>query len=127
MPVIMVQEVAADPCGLEEFAAGNQETVRAILEAARKHGLIAHRFYGSEDRKKVLIVDEWPDRESFESFAEEQAPQIEPMFKAASGTEVSEPTYWRELTTTRSAGAPNAVAWRSEDKSRPGPAFGDEA
>jgi hypothetical protein len=99
MPVIMVQEVAADPCGLVEFAAGNQETVRAILEAARKHGLIAHRFYGSEDRKKVLIVDEWPDRESFESFAEEQAPQIEPMFKAASGTEVSEPTYWRELTT----------------------------
>ncbi len=46
----------------------------------------------------MLIVDEWPDRESFESFAEEQAPQIEPMFKAASGT-ASEPTYWRELTT----------------------------
>jgi hypothetical protein len=99
MPVIMVQEVAADPNGLEEFAAANQETVRAIHEAAKKHGLIAHRFFGSEDGKKVLIVDEWPDRESFESFAEEQAPQIEPMLKAASGTEVSDPTYWRELTT----------------------------
>ena len=47
----------------------------------------------------MLIVDEWPDRESFESFAEEQAPQIEPMLKAVNGTEVSEPTYWRELTT----------------------------
>jgi hypothetical protein len=47
----------------------------------------------------VLIVDEWPDRESFEAFAKEQAPQIEPMIKAASGTDVSEPTYWRELTT----------------------------
>ena len=35
----------------------------------------------------------------FETFAEEQAPQIEPMMKAANGTEVSEPTYWRELTT----------------------------
>ena len=99
MPVIMVQEVAADPDGIEQFAAANKETVRAILEAARKHGLIAHRFYGSEDGKRVLIVDEWPDRESFESFAEEQAPQIEPMFKAAGQTEVSEPTYWRELTT----------------------------
>ena len=99
MPVIMVQELAADPHELEQFAAANKETVRAILEAAKKHGLTAHRFYGSEDGKKVLIVDEWPDRESFESFAEEQAPQIEPMFKAASGTEVSEPTYWRELTT----------------------------
>ena len=99
MPVIMVQELAADPHGLEQFAAANKETVGAILEAAKKHGLTAHRFYGSEDRKKVLIVDEWPDRESFESFAEEQAPQIESMFKAAGETEGSEPTYWRELTT----------------------------
>ena len=41
MPVIMVQEVAADPNGLERFAAANQESVRAILEAAKKHGLIA--------------------------------------------------------------------------------------
>ena len=47
----------------------------------------------------MLIVDEWFDRESFESFAEEQVPQIEAMFKAAGGTEGSEPTYWRELTT----------------------------
>ena len=99
MPVIMIQELAADPQGLEQFAATNEETVRAILEAAKKHGLTAHRFYGSEDGTKVLIVDEWPDRESFEAFAKEQAPQIEPMIKAASGTEVSEPTYWRELTT----------------------------
>jgi hypothetical protein len=99
MPVIMVQELVADPNGLEQFAAANQEAVRAILEAAKKHGLIAHRFYGSQDGTKVLIVDEWPDRESFESFADEQAPQIEPVFKAASVTEVSEPTFWRELTT----------------------------
>src|ERR1041385_7710726 len=99
MSVLMVQEVVADPDGLERFAAANTETVQAILEAAKKHGLLAHRFYGSEDGKKVLIVEEWPDRGSFESFAEEQAPQIEPMFEAAGGTEVSEPTYWRELTT----------------------------
>ena len=104
MPVIMVQEVAADPQGLEQFAAANQETVGAILEAAKKHGLTAHRFYGSEDGKKVLIVDEWPDQESFESFAAEQAPQIEAMFEAASGTGPSEPTYWRELTTNDALG-----------------------
>ncbi len=104
MPVIMVQEVAVDPNGLEQFAAANQETVRAILEAAKKHGLTAHRFYGSEDGKKVLIVDEWPDQGSFESFAEEQAAQIESMFKAASGTGASEPTYWRELTTDDALG-----------------------
>jgi hypothetical protein len=36
------------------------------IETAKKHGLIAHRFYGSEDGSKVLVVDEWPDRQSFE-------------------------------------------------------------
>jgi quinol monooxygenase YgiN len=105
MSVIMVQEIAADPEGLEEFAAAHQETVQSILEAAKKHGLIAHRFYGSDDGSKVLIVDEWPDRESFESFAEEQASQIEPMLEASSAIETSEPTYWRELTTQ------DAVGW----------------
>ena len=52
MPVIMVQEAAADPNALEQFAAANQETVRAIVDAANNHGLIAHRFYGSEDGKR---------------------------------------------------------------------------
>lgn len=99
MSVIVVQEVTADPDGLEQFARANTETMHAILEAAKKHGVIAHRFYGSDDGKKVLIVDEWPDRQSFESFAAEQAPQIEPMFEAANETDVAEPTYWRELTT----------------------------
>jgi Antibiotic biosynthesis monooxygenase len=99
MSVIMVQEITADPNGLEQFASANKETVRSIVEAAKNHGLIAHRFYGSEDGSKVLVLDEWPDRESFESFAKEQASQIEPMFEAARATEISEPTFWRELTT----------------------------
>lgn len=105
MSIIMVQEIAADPNGLEQFASAHQETVQSILEAAKKHGLVAHRFYGSDDGSKVLVVDEWPDRQSFESFAEEQASQIEPMLKASGATQVSEPTYWRELTTQ------DAVGW----------------
>jgi hypothetical protein len=105
MSVIMVQEITADSNALEQFASANKETLQSILEAARNHGLIAHRFYGSEDGSKVLVLDEWPDRESFESFAEEQAPQIEPMFEATRATEIGEPTFWRELTTH------DAVGW----------------
>jgi quinol monooxygenase YgiN len=105
MSVIMVREIAADPKALEQFASANKETVQSILDAAKNHGLIAHRFYGSEDGSKVLVLDEWPDRESFESFAEEQASQIEPMLEAARATETSEPTFWRELTTH------DAVGW----------------
>jgi hypothetical protein len=76
-------------------AAGNPGGIESLIPLPRAPGIEAD----PEDGTKVLIVDEWPDRESFESFAEEQAPQIEPMFKAANGTEISEPTYWRELTT----------------------------
>jgi hypothetical protein len=104
MSVIIVQEVAADPNGFEQFASANKETVQSVIEGAKKHGLIAHRFYGSEDGSKVLVVDEWPDRQSFESFAQEQASRIEPMFEAAGATEVSQPTYWRELTTNDAFG-----------------------
>ena len=104
MSVIMVQQIAGDPNKLEQFAAANRETMQSIMGAAQKHGLIAHRFYGSEDGSKVLILDEWPDSQSFEAFAQEQAPQIEPMFEAVGATEVSEPTFWRELTTNDAFG-----------------------
>jgi hypothetical protein len=99
MSVIIVQQLAADPNELEQFASANQETFQSVLEAAKSHGVIAHRICGSEDGRKVLVLDEWPDRESFDSFAGEQASQIESMFEAAGVTEVSAPTVWRELTT----------------------------
>jgi hypothetical protein len=101
----MVQEIAADPNALERFASANKQTMSSILDAAKKHGLTAHRFFGSEDGSKVLVVDEWPDAQSFEAFAQEQAPQIEPMLAAAAATNWSEPTYWRELATD------DAVGW----------------
>ena len=91
MSVIVTLRFTGDAAKLEEFAAANDGHMQGIIEAAKGHGLIAHRFYGSEDGTKVLIVDEWPDRESFETFAEEQAPQIEPMLKAAGGKGVAGP------------------------------------
>ena len=48
MSVIMTLEVSGDGKGLEQFASENKHTMRAVLEAAEKHGLIAHRFYGSD-------------------------------------------------------------------------------
>jgi hypothetical protein len=84
---------------LEQFASDNEETMRSVLEAAQKHGLIAHRFYRSDDGSKLMVLDEWPDRQSFESFFREQEPQIRPMFEAASVTSEPAPTFWQELAT----------------------------
>src|SRR4051794_21326042 len=68
MSVIMTLLINGDPAALEQHAASNP--IRPIVDRAVEHGLIAHRFYGSEDGR-VLVVDEWPDPESFGAFFEE--------------------------------------------------------
>src|SRR6516165_10293775 len=99
MSVIVVVQVAGDAKAAEQWASDNPAKMQGVLEAAKRHGLIAHRFYGSEDGGTVMVLDEWPDRQSFESFFQEQASEIGPMFEAAGVKGQIEPTFWRELAT----------------------------
>jgi hypothetical protein len=46
-----------------------------------------------------MVLDEWPDRQAFESFFREQESELRPMFEAAHVTAQMEPTFWRELET----------------------------
>jgi hypothetical protein len=103
MSVIMTGWVEGDPQKLEEWAAQNTETMRTVLGQAKEHGLIAHRFYGSEDGQ-ILVLDEWPDSESFHRFFESQRSEIEPMFQAAGVTGEPQFRFWRELETHDRAG-----------------------
>ena len=96
MSVIMLQWAKGDPHRLEEYAAKNREGIEKIIAQAKEHGLIAHRFYGSEGQ--ILIADEWPDEESFVRFAEAARSQIAPMFEAVGAT-VEPHTIWRKLET----------------------------
>jgi quinol monooxygenase YgiN len=99
MSVIMTLQAAGDPKGLERFAADNKKMMQETREAAKRHGLIGHRFYGSEDGRSLMVVDEWPDRQSFESFFREQESELKPMFEAGGVTAQIEPKFWRELAT----------------------------
>ena len=99
MSVIMTLQVVGDPKALEQFASDNTKKAQGIREAAKRHGLIAHRFYGSEDGDRLMVLDEWPDRQSFESFFKEQESELRPMFEAARVTAQIEPAFWRELAT----------------------------
>lgn len=99
MSVRMTLTVTADPKQLEQFASGNTEKMQAVLEAAKRHGLIAHRFFGSDDGGSLMVLDEWPDRQSFEAFFHEQESEIGPMFASAGITAQPEPMFWRELET----------------------------
>ena len=99
MSVILTLQAAGDPKALEQYASENAEKMQGVLEAAKRHGLIAHRFYGSDDGTSLMVLDEWPDRQSFESFFQEQESEIGPIFAAAQVTAQIEPKVWRELAT----------------------------
>jgi hypothetical protein len=99
LSVMMTLQVTGDPKAQEHLTSENTNKLQDVLAAAKRHGLIAHRYYGSDDGSSVMVLDEWPDRQSFESFFQEQESEIGPMFASAGVTSQPEPKYWRELAT----------------------------
>ena len=97
MSVIMTLWGRGDPERLEEYAAGHKDEMQAILERAKEHGLIAHRFYGTDGQ--IMVVDEWPDAESFQRFFASVEDQIGPMMGAAGVTDEPAVSFWRKLDT----------------------------
>jgi hypothetical protein len=96
MSVLMTLWLQGDPKRLEEHAASDPDTMQAILDSAKGHGLIAHRFYGSGDGQ-IMVLDEWPDEQSFQSFFEENSGKIGPLMQAADVTSEPQPRFWRKL------------------------------
>jgi heme-degrading monooxygenase HmoA len=96
MSVLMTLRARGNADELERRAAANPEGMRALVDKAKEHGLIAHRFYGSEDGQ-LLVVDEWPDPQSFQRFFESASSEIEPMMREIGVTEEPEITFWRLL------------------------------
>src|SRR5437588_8420340 len=103
MSVIMTLRAQGDPKELERRAGENPDGMRAIAEQAKQHGLIAHRFYGSDDGQ-ILVIDEWPDPQSFQAFFGEQRDRIEPLMREAGATGEPEVTFWHKLETRDEVG-----------------------
>ena len=98
MSVIMTLWLKGDPRKLEQIAADDPERIKAISSEGKQHGVIAHRFYGSDDGQ-ILVVDEWPDEQSFHTFFEEQQERIGPLMQDAGVTSEPAVTFWRKLDT----------------------------
>ena len=97
MSVIMTLWIQGDPKGVEEHAAANGDVWQEILKSAVSYGLIAHRFYGSDGQ--IMVIDEWPDADSFQAFFEENRPRIEPIMQAAGAQGEPSPNFWHKLDT----------------------------
>jgi hypothetical protein len=97
MSVMMTLWIKGDPNKLEEIARNDPDRLRAISDRAKEHGAIAHRFYGSEGQ--ILVVDEWPDEQSFRTFFQEQQERIRPLMQDAGVTAEPAVVIWRKLET----------------------------
>jgi quinol monooxygenase YgiN len=98
MSVIVTLRMKADPKRLEEIAAQDPDRLRSISENGKQAGVIAHRFYGSDDGQ-IMVIDEWPDAQSFQSFFEANGDRIQPLMQDAGVQGPPEVTVWSKLET----------------------------
>jgi hypothetical protein len=94
--VIVTLRLQADPAKFEE-ATSDKEAIGRVMGVAKRHGLIAHRWYGGEG--VVMAVDEWPDGDSFHAFFHdpEAEKEIGPILEAAGVAAPPDITVWRTL------------------------------
>jgi hypothetical protein len=96
MSVIMTLRIKGDPDELERRAAANPEEMRAISNRGKEAGAIAHRFYGNDDGM-IMVVDEWPDPESFQRFFQQEQEGIGRLMAEVGVTTEPEVHFWRKL------------------------------
>ena len=97
MSVLMTLRAVGDPDELEHRAAANPEGMLALVDAAKKHGLISHRFYGTPDGD-IMVLDEWGSEDGFQAFFAEN-PQIREMMGEVGVSAPPEIKFWRKLDT----------------------------
>jgi hypothetical protein len=98
MSVMMGLRIVGDAQQIEAALNRDPERLKRISQRARDAGCTAHRFYANEAGGEVLVVDQWPDADSFLRFFEEGT-DIGEMMGEAGVTERPTPVFWRELDT----------------------------
>ena len=83
----------------EQVVTGDADRLSGISQRAKDHGAIHHRFYANLAGGEILVVDEWPDPESFQRFFQ-SSPDIGEMMAEAGVTSEPQPVFWRELETS---------------------------
>jgi heme-degrading monooxygenase HmoA len=98
MSVLMTLQTKADATKLEHES---RALMQGLMAKAKQHGVISHHFYGTKD--EVLVVDEWPDEESFRRFFE-ASPEIAGMWERAGASGEPDIRIWRHLETSDDVG-----------------------
>jgi hypothetical protein len=97
MSVIVILRIPGNPLDLERYAAGpGGEVMRRIAEAGKAAGAVRHSFAGSDS--EVLVVDEWPDEQSFQAFFANQQ-EIADVMRGGGAQGPPEISIYRKLST----------------------------
>jgi hypothetical protein len=83
MSVMVMVRIKADVGAFEQYAQENGEQLKRVSEDGRAAGAVHHLFSATDDG--LLVIDEWPDEESFQGFFSGQT-EI-PEIMAASGAQ----------------------------------------
>jgi hypothetical protein len=94
MSVLMCLRIEGDASRLEALAKQDPDTFPTVAARGREAGARFHRFYATD--KEILVIDEWPDEQSFHTFFD-NSPEI-PKFMAEAGvTAQPQVTFYRKL------------------------------
>ena len=96
MSVFMIMRVAGDPDGFEQYASANAEMMQRIAAAGQAAGATRHAFAAGDG--EFLVIDEWPDPESFQRFFDSQ-PEIPRLMQEAGAQGAPEISFYRRLET----------------------------
>lgn len=97
MSVIMVLKVSGNPDDLERYAKGpGAEVMRRVAEAGKAAGAKSHLFAAGDN--EVLVVDEWPDEQSFQNFFAGQ-PEIPDIMRDGGAQGQPQISFYRVLDT----------------------------
>ena len=67
MSVLVVLKIQGNPNDLESYANGpGGDLMRRVAEAGKAAGAMHHLFAAGDN--EVIVVDEWPDEQSFHAF-----------------------------------------------------------
>jgi hypothetical protein len=97
MSVLMTLRAVGDPDELERRAAANPEGMMALVESAKSHGLVSHRFYGTAE-DDIMVLDEWGSEGGFQAFFAAN-PLIRQMMSEVGVSAPPEIKFWRKLDT----------------------------
>jgi len=77
----MTLRIPADRATVERAVEQERDVFFGITERSKTAGAIHHSFYA--DGNEVLVIDEWPNPESFQAFFEAEGENIGKLLAAA--------------------------------------------